>query len=97
MTKRCCICGKDFETNRNYQVTCGNDECKKEQHKIYLRRYMEQYRLDHKVQINQKNKEYMRRVRSGEQLKDDTLIGLNYAERQKAKTLAMVSRVRTEL
>ena len=97
MTKQCCICGKTFDTPRKNQVTCGADECKKEQHKIYLRRYMEQYRLDHRTEINQRNREYMRRVRSGEQLKDNTLIGLNYAERQKAKTLAMVSRVRTEL
>lgn len=97
MTKQCCICGKTFEAVRKVQVTCGAEECKREQHKIYLRGYMEQYRLDHRAEINQKNKEYMRRVRSGEQPINDTLNGLNYAERQKAKTLAMVSRVRTEL
>lgn len=93
MTKQCCICGKTFETNRKVQVTCGSTECKNAQHKEYLRKYMTQYRSVHKAEINQRNKEYMRRARGSKQSKDDTLIGLNYAERQKAKTLEMVGRV----
>lgn len=94
MTKQCCICGKTFETNRSAQVTCGSAECKKAQHKEYLRNYMTQYRMNNRSIINQRNKEYMRRVRSDANTKNDTLIGLNYAERQKAKTLEMVGRVK---
>lgn len=93
MTKQCCICGKTFETTRNKQVTCGAEECKKEQHRRYLRGYMTQYRLEHKAVINQRNKEYMRRVRAKELLTEDTMVALDYAERQRQKTLAMVGRV----
>lgn len=94
MTKQCCICGKTFETNRNKQVTCGSVECKTAQHKEYLRNYMTQYRMNNRNIINERNKAYMRRVRGSERAKSDTLIGLNYAERQKAKTLEMVGRVK---
>lgn len=97
MTRQCCICGKAFAPQKKNQVTCGADECQKERHRIYLRSYMERYRAEHRAEINQKNKEYMRRVRSGEQSEEDTFAGLNYAERQMAKTLAMVGRIRTEL
>lgn len=97
MTKQCCICGKVFETNRSKQITCGADECKKEQHRIYLQTYMTQYRMNNRNAINEKNRAYMRKVRNGAVAQSDTLIGLNYAERQKIKTLAIVGKVRTEL
>lgn len=93
MTKQCCICGKTFETNRNSQVTCGSAECKKEQHKEYLRNYMTQYRMNNRNTINQRNKEYMRRVRAKELPTEDTMVALDYAERQRQKTLAMVGKV----
>lgn len=97
MTKQCCVCGKTFDTNRKSQITCGDEACKKEQHREYLRGYMMQYRMNNRNIINQKNKEYMRKVRSETTKKNDSIIGLGYAERQKAKTLAMVGGVRTEL
>ena len=61
------------------------------------REWMRQYR-------NGKGREYnrnwMREYRKRNDLceeKGDTLVGLNYAERQIAKTLASVEKIRTEL
>ncbi len=97
MTKQCCICGEYFETNRSNRKTCGDPDCKHIQHLGYLRIYAANKRREKRSEVNEYNRKWMRGYRAEQKRKEaekvDTLIGLNYAERQMAKTLEMVGRV----
>ena len=97
MTKQCCICGEYFETNRSNRKTCGDEDCKHIQHLEYLRIYAANKRRENRTEMRKYNREWMRDYRAEQKRKEaekvDTLIGLNYAERQKAQTLAMVGKV----
>ena len=102
MTKECVICGKVFETNRIKQVTCGDPVCMKKHHRAYQKEYDKLYRQTHRDDVNRRNREYARRKRRTEEAnckiddrpKKDTIIGLGYAERQMAQTLAMVGKIK---
>lgn len=97
MTKQCCICGKVFEASRPDRKTCGDPDCKHIQHLEYLRIYAANRRSEKRSEVNDYNRKWMREYRAKQKQKAsehvDTLIGLDYAERQKRKTLAMVGRV----
>ena len=97
--KKCCVCGKEFQAKRKDQITCASVECMERHRKDYIKAYAPQYRKKNRDRVNKNNREYMRRrrKREKEQAKEDTLIGLNYAERQKQKLLESVEKVRTEL
>ena len=102
MTKQCVICGKEFETNRVRRVTCGDPACMKEHHRNYQKAYDPIYRNTHRDAVNRRNREYARRKRKTakenykveSKPKEDTIVGLGYAERQMAQTLDMVGKVK---
>lgn len=84
--RKCIVCGEEFIPFRIDQKTCASKECKEE-----IKR--------------QKRNEYRRRMynnavrtsRKKRERKQDTIVGEGYAERQIAKTLASVEKIRTEL
>lgn len=102
MTKQCVICGKEFETNRVRRVTCGDSNCMKEHHRNYQKMYAPIYRNTHRDAVNRRNREYARKKRKTKaenrkvesKPKEDTIVGLGYAERQMAQTLEMVGKVK---
>lgn len=87
MTKRCVICGREFDA-QGKDRTCGI-ACRKILKRERARQYREKGR--------EYNRNWMQEYRKKNKLpeaKEDTLIGLNYAERQMAKTLEMVGKVK---
>lgn len=93
--RSCPICGKAFEPKRKNQPTCGDDECRLEWRHAYCRNYMDGRRAYQR----EYNRIWMAKYRAKQKTKGeetekvDTLIGLNYAERQKQKTLSMVEKI----
>lgn len=91
MIKECCVCGKAFDAQ-------GKDKtCSKECRKIMKREWAKAYR---ERKDKAYNRDWMREYRKERNLskpKEDTLIGLGYAERQRQKTLELVGKVRTTL
>lgn len=90
---KCEICGAEFAPRNSRQKTCGSLPCRKEYH----RKYDKEYRRKYRERINEVNKRYMREHRLIREPKPDTIVAIGYAERQMAKTLESVGKVRTEL
>ena len=61
MTKKCKYCGKEFETDRNYQKYCSKS-CRnkgyREQHRNCYREYQKQYRQNHKDKLREYYRQY---------------------------------------
>lgn len=100
MTKRCVICGVEFETKEARRKTCGDIDCQYVRHTEYLKEYQRKRRETHRKQINEYNRKWMREYR--ERLKAEKQARLEainsfpaegYAERQKAKTVSMVGAI----
>lgn len=88
MIKRCMICGKEFDAR-------GKDKaCSRACSKIMKREWMRAYRERKGREYNRNWMQEYRKKNKLPETKEDTLIGLNYAERQKAKTLEMVGKVK---
>ena len=83
-------------------MTCGDPICRREQHREYLRVHMAQRRREHRKEINEYNRLWMRQKRAEgktapiepkpEPIRED-FVADGYADRQKAKTLSMVGRI----
>ena len=100
MIKRCDICGKEFEI-KGKAIYCS-DECRKlgrqaylaayrhsDARKAYNREWMHKYRGElGNEEVNRRQKELRDRKK-----KVNDFEGLNYAERQKQRTLELVGRV----
>ena len=87
--RKCEICGRMYKPGKKDQRTCGSKECQAERRRLYMLEWKRQnYGL-----ACERNREQMRKRRSKEKPKEDTIIGLGYAERQIAETLKMVGRV----
>lgn len=84
MIKRCEICGKEFDAQ-------GKDKaCSLECRKVLKAKWHRDYR----TKKNAYNKEWMRKYRAGEKAKVvNEFDGLDYAERQRQRTLELVGRV----
>lgn len=100
MTRRCCICGAEFEPKRKDQVTCLDEDCKHIQHLEYLRQYAANRRKEKRSEVNEYNRLWMRgyrdeqkAIRKARLQAINSFEGLNYAERQKTKTLAIAGKV----
>lgn len=91
-TRQCCICGCEYIPRQKNQVTCGDIDCRRIQHLEYMREYGRKHRKEHR----EYNREWMARRRAEQKAEEETkktsqgFIGDGYAERQKARTLAMV-------
>lgn len=91
MIKECCICGRMFDA-QGKDKTCSK-ECRKIMKREWTRAYRERKGREY-------NKEWMRDYRKEKSLpetKEDTLVGLGYAERQMQKSLELAGKVRTTL
>ena len=94
MTRICPICGEPYEPLRSNSPTCQRAECKKEHKANYMREYMKQNRG-----VRRKyNREWMSEYRKGKQgpteKAAEEVVVIDYAERQKQKTLEMVGKVK---
>ena len=91
MIKKCIICGRKFDAQ-------GKDKtCSKECRKVMKREWARAYRERKGRAYNREWMREYRKERSLPEVKEDTLVGLNYAERQKQKSLELAGRVRTTL
>lgn len=100
----CPICGKEFEKAAPKQVTCGDPKCRKEHKRLYNVEYQRRRRQANPKAVREYNRQWMAKARKD--LRDskppkevvearaDTIVGDGYAERQKAKTLAMAGKVK---
>jgi Bacteriophage Lambda NinG protein. len=96
-TKICEICGKEFVPRRRDQRCCLAPECTKERQ----RRTQREYRKRNYAKVLENNRKTMKARREREkrkkESKKDTIVAIGYADRQRAETLAMAGKVRTEL
>ena len=91
----CIICGKEYIPKRSDQRTCGCKECMKARQRLNYR----EYRKTHYAALLETNRRSMAKKRKEREMekqppKPDTIVAIGYAERQKAKTLEMVGRVK---
>lgn len=91
--RACEICGRMYKPSRINQRTCASPECTRERKRICASK------KQNEGTYKARKRDYMRRLRTPEPYvpKPDTIIAIGYADRQKAKTLAMVGKVNTEL
>ncbi len=94
----CIICGKEYIPKRSDQRTCGSDECMRARQRL---NYLE-YRRKNYAAVLETNRRRMakrreERMREKNPSKPDTIVAIGYAERQRAETLAMAGKVKTEL
>lgn len=91
MIKQCCVCGRRFDAQ-------GKDKtCSKECRKVMKRRWMREYRERKGRAYNRDWMHEYRKERNLPEVKEDTIVGLGYAERQKQKSLELAGKVRTTL
>ena len=94
----CEICGAEYIPRRFDQRTCASAECKKARQRL---NYLE-YRKNNYAAVLETNRRSMakrreERMREKDPPKQDTIVAIGYADRQRAKTLAMAGKVNTEL
>lgn len=96
---RCCeICGKEYIPRRSDQRTCGDPECKKARQRL---NFIE-YRKANYTRVLESNRKAMAKKRAEKYLaenppKEDTIVAIGYADRQREATLAMVGKVKVTL
>lgn len=94
---KCPVCDKYYEPHRKNQRTCLDADCKRIDHNEYLRIHAAEKRKMDRARINEYNRLWMREYRARQKElkpKEDTLKGVDYAERQMARTLAMAGKVK---
>lgn len=89
----CEICGRIYKPARKDQRTCASEECTRERKRLYAIKKL------HEGAYRARKREYMRRKRTPEPYKpkEDTIVAIGYADRQREKTLAMVGKVKVTL
>ena len=97
MTKQCAICGAEFEAKSSRAMLCS-DLCRKLNRQAYMSAYQPKRREYNRLWMRRYREalgkdEVNRRQRDARKPKTDTIIGLDYAERQKQRTLELVGRV----
>ena len=86
--KPCLICGKVFTPKRRSDILCGDPVCKYKRH----RQKVEQYNA-----ARRKKREEARLIKERRKPKEDTIVAIGYADRQREQTLQMVGKVKVEL
>ena len=93
MTKRCCVCGIEFEADKKSRVTCNSAECKRIHKKEYTREYDKRRRQEKRKEVNEYNRLWMQKKREKEEAIRQGITADGYAERQIAQTLALAGKV----
>lgn len=96
--RRCIICGAEYIPRRSDQRTCGCKECMKARQRL---NYLE-YRKHNYAALLETNRRSMAKKRKEREQenqppKEDTIVAIGYADRQRAETLKLAGRVNTEL
>lgn len=96
--RRCIICGREYIPKRSDQRCCLAPECMKERQR--LNRI--EYRRKNYAKVIETNRKAMEKKRAEKYLKEnppkeDTIVAIGYADRQREQTLRMAGKVRTEL
>lgn len=96
--RRCEICGREYTPRRSDQRTCLGENCMKERQR--LNRI--EYRRKNYGRVLENNRRAMEKRRAERYLaehppKEDTIVAIGYADRQREQTLRMAGKVRTEL
>ena len=96
--RRCDICGREYIPKRSDQRCCLDPECKKALQRLNYR----EYRQKNYAAVLETNRRCMakrreERMREKNPPKQDTIVAIGYAERQREATLKMAGRVKTEL
>ena len=96
--RRCIICGKEYIPRRSDQRTCGSDECMKARQRL---NYLE-YRKTHYAALLESNRKSMAKKRREREIekhppKEDTIVAIGYADRQREQTLRMAGKVMVTL
>ena len=96
--RRCEICGKEYTPRRSDQRTCLGEECMKERQRLN----QIEYRRTHYASVLESNRKSMAKRRAEKYLaehppKEDTIVAIGYADRQRAATLRMVGKVKVTL
>lgn len=94
MTRICPICGEPYEPLRSNSPTCQRAECKKEHKANYMREYMKQNRGVRREYNREWMAEHRKRKQEPTEKAAEEVVIIDYAERQKQKTLEMVGRVK---
>ena len=94
--RRCIICGKEYVPRRMDQRTCASPECKKARQRINYHEYREK----NYAAVLETNRRAMARRRRKRELeerppKQDTIVAIGYADRQRAQTLQHLSSSRS--
>lgn len=93
--RACEICGRLYKPSRKDQRTCASEECTRERRRIYA------LKLNGEGVYKARKREYMRRRRErtseAYQPKQDTIVAIGYADRQREATLKLAGKVRTDL
>ena len=97
-SRRCEICGREYIPKRSDQRCCLSPECVRERQRINQREYRERYY----GRVLENNRRSMEKRRAERRLaenppKEDTIVAIGYADRQRAETLRMVGRIKVEL
>lgn len=96
--RRCEICGEEYTPRRSDQRCCLNPDCTKERQR--LNRI--EYRRKNYAKVLESNRKAMAKKRAEKYIaehppKEDTIVAVGYADRQRANTLRMVGKVKVEL
>lgn len=91
--RRCEICGRLYMPRRCDQRTCASPECTRERKRIYALKKLNE------GAYKARKRDYMRRKHEPEprKPKEDTIVAIGYAERQREQTLQMVGKIKVEL
>lgn len=90
--KQCVICGKPFMPGRCSDILCGDPACKKARRRQKLAQYQPLYNAERRAQRAE-----ARMIRENRKAKNDTIIAIGYADRQREQTLKMVGKVKVDL
>ena len=96
--RRCIICGKEYTPRRSDQRCCLDPNCTKERQRLN----QIEYRRTHYASVLESNRKSMAKRRAEKYLaehppKEDTIVAIGYADRQRANTLRMVGKVKVTL
>lgn len=96
--RRCIICGKEYTPKRSDQRCCLDPKCTYERQR--LNRI--EYRQKNYGRVLENNRRAMEKRRAERYLaehppKEDTIVAIGYADRQRAATLEMVGKVKVTL
>lgn len=91
--RACEICGRMYTPGRIDQRTCASPECTRERKRVHA------MKKSAEGVYKARKRDYMRHQRTPEpyQPKEDTIVAIGYADRQREQTLQMVGRVKVEL